>query len=59
MRKHSLESQKWFPYVAWGLVFSFAAFTMQLALNVQRDLSHLSATTERIERTLSNIDDLD
>ncbi len=47
-----LESHKLFPYVAWLLIVSFAAFTGNLALQMQREIDEIGATTDRIEQAL-------
>lgn len=49
---NTLESQRWFPYVAWALVVAFAAFTANLALSMQREIDQIGETTDRIERAL-------
>lgn len=50
---NTLESHKLFPYIAWGLVIGFAAFTLNLTLTIQREISDIAALTGRIEQTLT------
>ncbi len=50
--KHTLESHRVFPYVAWGLVILFAGFTCNLAIAMQREIAQISESTERIEQAL-------
>jgi len=43
---NTLESHKLFPFVAWGLVIGFAAFTYNLTMNVQEELTDIGDGVE-------------
>jgi hypothetical protein len=53
---NTLESHKFFPYVAWALVIGFAAFTYFLTINVQNALSGISDGVERLEMRLDEME---
>lgn len=53
---NTLESHKFFPYVAWGLVISFALFTYMLTVNVQKELGQIGDGVERLEMRLNEMD---
>lgn len=52
--KHTLESHALFPYVAWGLVLGFVAFTYVLATNVQKSIANLDHRIVRVEQSIEN-----
>ncbi len=53
---NTLESHKFFPYIAWALVIGFALFTYFLTVTVQRELSNISNGVERLEQRLDDMD---
>ncbi len=53
---NTLESHKFFPFVAWGLVIGFAAFTYMLTVNVQRELGQIGDGVERLEMRLDEME---
>ena len=46
---NTLESHKFFPYVAWTLVIGFALFTYNLTINVQRELADIGGGIDILE----------
>lgn len=53
---NTIESSKYFPYVAWILVISFALFTYSLTLRMQEELSSISDGVERLEQKINDMD---
>jgi hypothetical protein len=53
---HTLESHKFFPYMAWTLVIAFALFTYTLTLRVQDDSSFLSERVNDHEMRLKELE---
>lgn len=53
---NTLESSKFFPYIAWITVFSFALFTYTLTAHVQTELSGIGDGVERLEQRLDEMD---
>lgn len=53
---NSLESSKFFPYIAWTLVISFALFTYSLTIRMQEELSSISDGVERLEQKINDMD---
>ncbi len=53
---NTLESHKFFPFVAWGLVIGFAGFTYMLTVNVQRELGQIGDGVARLEMRLNEMD---
>ncbi len=53
---NTLESHKFFPYIAWALVVGFALFTYFLTITVQKELSNISSGVERLEQRLNEMD---
>jgi hypothetical protein len=53
---NTLESHKFFPYIAWALVIGFAVFTYFLTTNVQRELGNIGDGVERLEMRLDEMD---
>jgi hypothetical protein len=49
---NTLESYKWFPYVAWFLVISFALFTYALTVRLNDSLSDLEPRIDQLEARL-------
>ncbi len=52
---NTLESSKYFPYIAWALVIGFAVFTYSLATRMQTELSDISVSVERLEAKIDNM----
>ncbi len=52
---NTLESSKYFPYIAWGLVIGFAFFTYALTVHVQEDLSDITVSVARLETKIDNM----
>lgn len=53
---NTLESHKFFPYVAWTLVIAFAVFTYALTTQVQGELTDISDGVDRLEVRLDNME---
>lgn len=53
---NTLESSKFFPYIAWTLVVGFAVFTYLLTVRLQDQLSDIGSGIERLEMRLDNMD---
>jgi hypothetical protein len=53
---NTLESHKFFPYVAWTLVIGFALFTYNLTINVQRELADIGGGIDRLEEKLNTLE---
>ena len=53
---NTLESHKFFPYVAWGLIIGFAIFTYILNARVTAELSELGDGVERLEQKINDLD---
>lgn len=53
--KHTIESHRLFPYIAWATVISFAYFTYTLAANLQTDLDDLNQSVDRVEQSLNDL----
>ena len=53
---NTLESHKFFPYVAWTLVIGFALFTYNLTINVQRELADIGGGIDRLEAKLDTLE---
>ncbi|MFZ2253436.1 MAG: hypothetical protein WAW13_04725 [Minisyncoccia bacterium] len=53
---NSLESSKFFPYIAWTVVIGFALFTYMLTVRLQTELSDISSGVERLEQKLNELD---
>lgn len=53
--KNTLERHRFFPYIAWATVLSFAYFTYTLAINLQNDLDHLNQSVVRVEQSLNEL----
>lgn len=52
---NTLESSKFFPYIAWALVIGFALFTYFLTVRVQGELTGLSTSVERLEQKIDDM----
>lgn len=52
---NTLESSKFFPYVAWTLVIGFAVFTYMLTVRVQEELTSISMSVERLETKIDTM----
>lgn len=52
---HTLESHKFFPFIAWGLVIGFGLFTYFLAVRMQEELTGISVSVERLEEKIDNM----
>lgn len=53
---NTLESHKFFPYVAWGIILAFAIFTYMLNARVTAELSQLGDGVERLEQRINDLD---
>ncbi len=53
---NTLESYKFFPYVAWALVIGFALFTYTLTTRLQTELDDIGSGIERLEQRLDEMD---
>lgn len=52
---NTLESSKFFPYIAWALVIGFALFTYLLTVRVQSELTDISSSVERLEQKIDDM----
>jgi hypothetical protein len=52
---NTLESHKFFPYVAWTLVVGFAIFTYLITVRVQAQLSEIGAGVTRLETEIDSL----
>ena len=52
---NTLESSKYFPYIAWTTVIGFALFTYFLTIRVQTELSDIGDSVERLEQKIDNM----
>jgi hypothetical protein len=53
--QHTLEKHRFFPYIAWATVISFALFTYTLAMDLQDDLDDLNQEMGYIEYSTQNL----
>jgi hypothetical protein len=53
---NTLESHKFFPYIAWAIVIGFALFVYFLTVSVQRELGAIGDGVERLEMRLNEMD---
>jgi hypothetical protein len=54
--KHTLESSKAFPIIAWSLIVGFAVFTWTLTLHLKNELTGISTGIERVEGRLDKME---
>lgn len=52
---NTLESSKFFPYVAWTLVIGFSLFTYSLTMRVNDELTDISESVNRVESKIDLI----
>jgi hypothetical protein len=52
--KFALEKYKFFPYIAWGLVFGFSIFVYTIVQDLRAVSSELSTTSQRLEYFITN-----
>jgi hypothetical protein len=53
---NSLESHKFFPYIAWTLVIGFAIFAYMLTVRFQQELAEIGDGVERLEQKINELD---
>ena len=53
---NSLESSKFFPYVAWTTVVLFALFTYSLTMRLQSELSNINNGIDRLEQKIQSLE---
>ncbi len=53
---NSLESSKYFPYIAWTLVVCFAFFTYTLTMRMQEELADIGDGVERLEQKINDME---
>jgi hypothetical protein len=53
---HTLESHKFFPYIAWTIIIGFAFFTYSLTLRMQTDLQDINISIDNLEEKINNMD---
>lgn len=53
---NSLESHKFFPYIAWIVVIGFALFTYTLTTRLNQEITQISSDVERLEQRLDAMD---
>jgi hypothetical protein len=53
---NSLESSRFFPYIAWATVIGFAIFTYTLTVRVQTELSDIGDGVERLEQKINDME---
>lgn len=52
---NTLESSKYFPYIAWALVIGFALFAYMLTVRVQEELTSIAVSVERLETKIDTM----
>jgi hypothetical protein len=52
---NTIESSKFFPYVAWTLVIGFSLFTYSLVVRVNDELTDISESVSRVESKIDLI----
>lgn len=50
--KHSLERHRFFPFIAWAVVFGFSLFVYTIVQDLRSTSRELSETTTRLEAQL-------
>ncbi len=53
---NTLESHKFFPYIAWTLVIGFAIFTYSLTMQFKTELTNIGDGVDRLEQKINEID---
>jgi hypothetical protein len=53
---NTLESHKFFPYVAWTLVVGFAVFTYMLTLRLQENLGNIDTDMRDLEMRIERLE---
>ena len=53
---NSLESSKFFPFIAWTTVICFAVFTYTLTTRLQTELANISDGVQRLEQKINEMD---
>lgn len=53
---NTLESHKFFPYIAWALVIGFALFTYNLTITVQKELEVIADGIGRLESKIDTLE---
>lgn len=53
---NTLESHKFFPYIAWTLVIGFAFFTYTLTMQFKEELNQISDGVDRLEAKINELD---
>jgi len=51
--KHALESQKWFPYIAWTTVICFTFFTGTLVVQLNETINGFDKNVIQLESELT------
>jgi len=53
---NTLESSKYFPYVAWTLVIGFALFTYTLTLRVADEMNSIDTSIQDLETRVEQLE---
>lgn len=53
---NTLESYRFFPYVAWALVIGFALFTYLLTVRVNQELSGIDTNVDDLEMRIERLE---
>ena len=53
---NTLESHRFFPYVAWAIVVGFAIFTYMLTVRVNEEISGLDTSLDNLELRLDRLE---
>jgi hypothetical protein len=53
---NTLESSKFFPYVAWATIIAFAIFTYLLTLRLNDQLDSISSGVESLESRVEKLE---
>ncbi len=53
---NTLESHKFFPYIAWTLVIGFAFFTYTLTMQFKTELTDIGDGVDRLEQKINELD---
>lgn len=52
---NTIESSKYFPYIAWTLVIGFSLFTYSLVMQANDELTDISESVSRVESKIDLI----
>ncbi len=53
---NTIESSRFFPYIAWATIIGFAFFTYSLTIRMQTELSDIGDGVERLEQKINDME---